>query len=216
MHFHIITVFPDSFSSYLNESMIKRGVSKKIIKISLYNLRDFTNSKHGKVDDKPYGGGPGMVLSAQPILSAVKKIKSKIRNGKVKTLIMSPRGKSFSNVIAKKLSRSIDHLIIISGRYEGIDARVKKALKAEEVSIGDYILTGGELPAMVILDSVSRQIPGFLGKFESVEETRATSGEVYTRPPELKFDGKNYKVPKVLRSGNHREIEEYRGKKKGE
>lgn len=215
MHFHLITIFPESFSSYLDESMIKRGIAKKLIKVSVYNLRDFTNDKHRKVDDKPYGGGPGMVLQAEPILKAVKRIKSKIKGAKSKVLITSPRGGHFTNKVAKNFAKGHKHLIIICGRYEGIDSRVKKALGATEISIGDYVLTGGELPALVILDSVSRQIKGFLGKSDSLEENRIASGEMYTRPPELKYGGKAYRVPKVLISGDHKKIDEYRSRKLG-
>ncbi len=209
MNFHIVTLFPEAFSSYLSESIIKRAQEKKKIKIKLYNPRDFTKDKHRRVDDKPYGGGPGMVMQAEPILKVVEKIKAK----KAKVIILSPRGKQFTNADAQKLSSFKGDIVLISGRYEGIDARVKKILKAEEISVGPYTLTGGELPAMVLIDAISRQIKGVLGNEGSVEETRITSGEVYTRPETLVYKKKKYSVPKVLISGHHGEIEKWRKSK---
>ncbi|MDP2704809.1 MAG: tRNA (guanosine(37)-N1)-methyltransferase TrmD [Patescibacteria group bacterium] len=206
MQFHIVTLFPDAFDSYLNESIIKRAQEKKKIKIKLYNPRDFTEDKHRRVDDKPYGGGPGMVMQALPILKAVEKVKAK----KAKVIILSPRGKQFTNADAQKLSSFKGDIVLISGRYEGIDARVKKILKAEEISVGPYTLTGGELPAMVLIDAISRHIPGVLGNQSSVEESRVASGETYTRPETLVYKKKKYSVPKVLVSGHHGEIEKWR------
>lgn len=206
MNFHVITLFPEAFESYLGESIIKRAQEGKKIKIKLYNPRDFTKDKHRRVDDKPYGGGPGMVMQAEPILKAVEKIKAK----RAKVIILSPRGKQFTNVDAKKLSSFKGDIVLISGRYEGIDARVKKILKAEEISIGPYTLTGGELPAMVIIDAISRHIPGVLGNKSSVEESRIASGETYTRPETLVYKKKKYNVPKVLLSGHHGEIDKWR------
>jgi len=204
-----------------------RAQENKKIKVSYYNPRDFANNKHNKVDDIPYGGGPGMVMYAEPIVRAVEKAlgiyvknpkttKSKAMGGsgkKTKVLIMSPRGKVFDQAYATKLAKSYSDIVLISGRYEGIDARVKKILKAEEVTVGPYVLTGGELPTLTIVDAVSRHIPGVLGKSESVEETRITNGEVYTRPETVEWNGKKYRVPKVLQSGNHKLIDEWRGKK---
>lgn len=210
MHFHIITLFPDMFGSYLKESIIARAIKEKKIKISLYNPRDYTTDKHNKVDRKPYGGGPGMVLEAIPVLKAVDKAVGRKKN--VKIIFLSPGGKEFSNMYAEKLTKKYKHVVIIAGRYEGIDARVIKALKAEEVSIGDYILTGGELPSMVMIDVISRRIPGVLGNIESVEERRVSSNEVYTRPESFKYKGKEYKVPEVLLSGHHKDIEEWKNK----
>jgi tRNA (guanine37-N1)-methyltransferase len=223
MHFHVITIFPDMFSSYLSESILARAVKEKKIKISFYNPRDYVTGKYKKVwpdgnvsrivDDRPYGGGPGMILRAEPVLKAVAKAHSKTK-GETKIVIFAPRGKKFETAYAKNcIKKKITDIIMISGRYEGIDARVKKILKAEELSIGDYVLTGGELPAMVLIDSIARQIPGVLGKFESLEEERISSGEFYTRPEVLEHKGKKYRVPKVLLSGNHKEIEAW---KKGE
>jgi len=199
------------FDSYLNESILARAIKNKKIVFKFYNPRDFTKDKHRKVDDKPYGGGPGMVMQAEPILLAVKKALSNKKKAKV--IIFSPSGKKFTNQYASDLSKKYKDIILITGRYEGIDARVKKILKAEDVSIGDYVLTGGELPAMVLADAVSRQIDGVLGSNESIEEKRVAGKEVYTRPEVFIYKGKKYRVPKVLLSGHHKNIEKYRGNK---
>ena len=196
------------FRSYTDESILARAQRKKLINIKFYNPRDFTKDKHKKVDDKPYGGGPGMVMQAKPILKAVEKARGRKKN--VKIIMFSPGGKQFTNTYAKTLSKKYKDIILIAGRYEGIDSRVKKALRAEEISIGPYVLTGGEVPAMVVVDAVSRQIPGVLGHAESLEEKRVASSEMYTRPEVIKHKGKNYKVPKVLLSGDHKKIEEWR------
>lgn len=211
--FHIISLFPDMLNAYLDDSIIGRAIQDKKIKVNILNPRDFSKDKHKKVDYKPYGGGPGMVMMALPILEAVNAIKLKIKNKKLKIIVFSPSGKKFTNTYAKNLIRKYDNIILISGRYEGIDARVKKILKAEEVSIGDYVLTGGELPSLVVLDATARQIEGVLGNTESKEDVRSASSEVYTRPEILTYHGKNYKVPKVLLSGNHKNIEEWRKRK---
>ncbi len=214
MTFHVITIFPEMFDSYLKESIIGRAIKNKIISIKFYNPRSFTADKswYKKVDDRPYGGGPGMVMQAEPLLKATAKALSlsKGKSKKTKIIIFSPSGKKFTNEYAKNLTKKYTDVIMISGRYEGIDARVKKILKAEDVSIGDYVLTGGELPAMVLIDSTARQIPCVLHKSESLEESRISSSEVYTRPEVLKYKGKNYKVPKVLLSGNHADIENWK------
>lgn len=221
MHFHIITLFPEVCEPYSSAGVLGRAqktdkgkgakVRGKKIDVTYYNPRDFTKDKHKKVDHRPYGGGPGMVMQAEPILKAWEKaVGRKKDQKKIKTLIMAPRGKKFDTAMAKKLAKQYDHLVLISGRYEGIDSRVQKALKAEEVSIGDYVLTGGELPALAILDSVARQVPGVLGTYESLEEERVSSSEMYTRPETLTFKKKNYTVPKVYLSGNHSEIEKKR------
>lgn len=208
--FHIITLFPEMFDSYLKESILRRAKEKKLIDFKFYNPRDFTIDKHHKADDRPYGGGPGMVMYAEPILKAVQKAKGK-KNAKV--IILSPRGEQFTNETAKKISKKKD-IVLISGRYEGIDSRVKKILKVEEISVGPFVVTGGELPAMLMIDSISRQIRGVLGKIESIEEERVSSGEMYTRPEILNWGGKKYAVPKLFLSGNHQEIEKYKKKEK--
>lgn len=224
MNFHVITLFPEICQAYTDASVLGRAQKTekgkgaksrgKKISVAYYNPRDFSKNKHKKVDDRPYGGGPGMVMAAEPILKAWEKaVGRKKDQKKVKTLIMSPRGKIFTNKVAKDYAKKYDHLVLISGRYEGIDARVKKILKAEEVSVGDYVLTGGELPALSIIDAVSRQVPGVLGTYESLEDERVSSGEMYTRPEVLEYKKKKHKVPKVFVSGDHRKIEEHRAKK---
>ena len=230
MKFDIITIFPKIFSakggSYLNESILKRAQKNKLIDIKIHNLRDFTKDRHRKVDDRPFGGGPGMVIKIEPLIKAISSI-LRIQNlefrikKKTKIILFTPAGKQFNNKVAADLAKNYDNLIFICGRYEGVDARVKKVIKdlgfkVEEISIGDYVLTGGELPAMVLIDSVSRQIPGVLGKQESLEEKRYGAGlPTYTRPEIFIYPpagGKKYRVPKILLSGNHKKIEEWREK----
>jgi tRNA (guanine37-N1)-methyltransferase len=224
MQFHVITLFPEVCEAYTSASVLGRAqktdkgkgakVKGKKMEVKYYNPRDFTKDKHKKTDDKPYGGGPGMVMYAEPILRAWDKAVGKKKDQKkVKTLIMSPRGTVFTNEVAKEYVKKYDHLVLISGRYEGIDARVNEILGAEEVSVGEYILTGGELPALTIIDSVSRQIPGVLGTFESLEDERPTTGEAFTRPETITYKKKDYSVPEVYLSGNHKEIEKRRGSK---
>jgi len=200
MKFNIITIFPKIFDSYFNESIIKRAIQKKLVKINIHNLRDFTKDKHKTVDDKPYGGGPGMVMMVEPIYRALKKIR---KTKKTKTILFSAKGKKFDQKMAKSFSK-LDNLIMICGRYEGVDQRVSKFVD-QEVSIGDYVLTGGEIPAMIVTDAVARLIPGVLGKKESLEEIKG-SYPVYTRPE----DFNNLKVPRVLLSGDHKKIKEWR------
>ncbi len=160
------------------------------------------------MDDRPYGGGPGMVMAAEPVLKAVAKARGRKKD--VKVVILSPRGKQFTNAIAQQYARRYRDIIFIAGRYEGIDARVKKILRAQEFSIGPYTLSGGELPALVAAEAIARHIPGVLGKRESIEEARIASGEMYTRPEVLRHKGKDYRVPAVLTSGNHQKIEAWR------
>jgi tRNA (guanine37-N1)-methyltransferase len=228
MTFHLITLFPEMFNSYLNESILARAQKEGKIKFNFYNPRDFVKptdkqAEHDKpylrVDDKPYGGGPGMVMQAEPMIKAIeealKKINpsTKLRAGKTKKakiIFLSPAGKQFDTDYAKTVSKKFTDIIIICGRYEGIDSRVKKIFKAEEISVGPFVLTGGELPAMIIADCVARQIEGVLGNFDSREEERVSSSEMYTRPEVLVYKGKKYKVPKVLLSGNHAKIDEWR------
>jgi len=217
MNFYFVTIFPEMFASYINESIIARARKERKIKIEFYNPRDFTKDKHKRVDDTPYGGGPGMVMAVDPIARTVKKIQQKIsrrkKEKKVKIIITSPAGKELTNTYAEKiLHDKYTDVIIICGRYEGIDARVKKIFKAEDLSIGNYVLTGGELPAMVILDVVTRRIPGVLGNINSLEENRVSSSEMYTRPEVYGYEDKKYSVPKVLLSGNHKEIEEWKNR----
>lgn len=211
MKFDIITIFPKIFDSYLGESIIKRARENKLIKITAHNLRDYTTDKHLKVDDKPYGGGPGMVLKVEPIYRAVQSLKSKVKNpkSKVRVILFSTRGKKLDSKTAKRLSK-YDQLILICGRYEGVDERVAKYIADEEISIGDYILSGGELPALVLVEAVSRYIPGVLGKYESLEDIKG-SFPSYTRPEVFEPKrGIKWKVPKTLLSGSHKAINEWR------
>ncbi|MBX4200249.1 tRNA (guanosine(37)-N1)-methyltransferase TrmD [Candidatus Parcubacteria bacterium] len=215
MEFHIISLFPKAFDSYLGESILKRAIEDKKLKVSFYNPRDFANNKWSRIDRPPYAGGPGMVIQAEPVVKAIEAAKKKIGNKKYKIIFLSPSGKQFTNEYAKKVAKTYKHIIIVSGRYEGIDARVKKVFKVEDISIGPFVLTGGELPAEIIIDVVSRQVPGILGNFGSLEESRTTSPDVYTRPEVFRYKGKNYKVPKVLLSGNRAKIELWRKKRAG-
>jgi tRNA (guanine37-N1)-methyltransferase len=228
--FHIITIFPEMFDSYLSESIIGRAIKQKKIKILFYNPRKYVTGKYRKVwpdgnislqvDDRPYGGGPGMVIRAEPIIKTVEKIKSKMKDNNFKIINFSPNGKKFDTSYAKQSVKKYTNIILICGRYEGIDSRVDKILKTELVSIGDYVLTGGELPAMVLIDSMSRQIEGVLGNFDSREEERISSSLIYTRPEVLEYTPpgrgkkpKKYRVPKVLLSGDHKKIEEWKKKR---
>lgn len=216
MTFHVITLFPEVVEAYTSASILGRAQKAKLLKVTTYQLRDTAGNKWGKVDERPYGGGPGMVLRAEPVIKAVQKINTTIYRSireKPKVLITAAGGKPLTNAYAKKLSK-YKNVIIVCGRYEGIDARAKAVLKAEEVSVGDYILTGGEVPAMAIIDAAARQIKGVLGKFESLEEGRVASHDIYTRPEVLKIKGKAYKVPKVLLSGHHANIDTHRSKRR--
>lgn len=223
MQFHVITLFPEVCQVYTDASVLGRAQKTekgkgakhrgKKIEVKYYNPRDYTSDKHRKVDDKPYGGGPGMVMKAEPVIKAWEKaVGRKQDKKKIKTLLMSPRGTVFTQDLAKEYAKKYEHLVLISGRYEGIDARVLEALNAEEVSVGDYILTGGELPALSIVDATSRQIPGVLGDLESLEDDRVTTGEVYTRPEVFEYRKKKLRVPSVFVNGNHAEIEKRRSK----
>ncbi len=209
MNFDIITIFPAIFSSYFSESIIRRAQKAGLIGIGIHNLRDFTADKHKTADDTPYGGGAGMVMKVEPIYKAVESIESK---GKTRVILFSAKGKKYTQKDARRLAK-YDNLILICGRYEGVDERVAKHIADEEISIGDFVLTGGEVPAMIVADSVSRLIPGVLGNKESIrEESHMTEGYLefpqYTKP-EVFNKGK---VPKVLLSGNHKEIEKWRKK----
>jgi tRNA (guanine37-N1)-methyltransferase len=222
MNFHLITLFPESFSSYLNESILARAQKEKKIKVKFYNPRDYVpvpKNQKGKerpylrIDDKPYAGGPGMVMQALPMIKAIEKALKAISykpKAKTKIIFLSPSGKQFDTEYAKTAVKKYTDIIFVCGRYEGIDARIKKVFKMEDISIGPFVLTGGELPAMIMIDSISRQIEGVLGNFNSLEESRISSSETYTRPEVLEYKGKKYRVPKVLISGNHKLIEEWK------
>jgi tRNA (guanine37-N1)-methyltransferase len=213
MKFHFLTIFPEMINAYIGEAMLARAKDKKLASYDVKNIRDYSKDRHQKTDDRPYGGGPGMVMTPEPILGAVKKLKYKGK--KVKVIQLSPSGKIFTNTIARKLAKQYSDIVFVCGRYEGVDDRVRKILKADEYSIGDYVLTGGELPALVMTDAIVRQVPGVLGDSASLEEARVASPRVYTRPDVLVFNKKKYLVPKVLKGGNHKEIEEWRAKQKG-
>lgn len=206
MRFDVITIFPDIFEPIMNESIIKRAQEKKKVTINVHDLRDYSEDKHRKVDDRPFGGGPGMVMMPQPFFDALKKIKGR-RTAKV--IMMCPTGKPLTQPLLKKLAKN-KNLVIICGHYEGIDERVRNKWVDESISIGDYILTGGELPAMVLIDGITRLIPGVLGKSESLEdesfETDLLEYPQYTRPANFR----GIKVPNVLLSGHHKEVQEWR------
>lgn len=207
--FDILTIFPRIFDSYLGESILKRAREKKLIGVTAHNLRDYTSDKHHKTDDRPYGGGPGMVMKVEPIYKAVQKIKSKNSKLKTRVILFSTRGKRFDSKEAKRLAK-YDRLILICGRYEGVDERVAEYVADEEISLGDYVLAGGELPALIVAEAVSRYLPGVLGKYESLEDVKG-SFPSYTRPEIFEpKKGKKWKVPKVLLSGHHRDIGKFR------
>ena len=233
MHFYVITLFPEAFDSYLKESIIGRAIKEKRVKVTFVNPRMYVTGKKYKrvwpdgnvsriVDDRPFGGGPGMIIRAEPVLKAVESVAKKLlrqaqdksQKPKVKIINFSPSGKKFTTEYAKTAAKKYTDIIMLCGRYEGIDARVAKILKAEDISVGDYVLTGGELPAMVLIDCMARQIPGVLGKFDSLEEERVSSSEFYTRPEVLEWKGKKHKVPPVLLSGDHKKIEEWKNQGK--
>jgi len=215
LHFHIISLFPESIEPYLRASIIGRAVAAKKIKISYYDPKKFTRDRYGRVDRRPYGGGPGMVLEPDGVLRAAQRA---IGNKKgVETIFFATDGAVFDEAMAKKLAkpargngRGKKDILFICGHYEGVDARVQKILKAKKVSVGPYVLTGGELPAATLIDAISRFVPGVLGKAESLEASRVSSPEVYTRPEVLTWKGKKHRVPKVLLSGNHAEIEKWK------
>lgn len=219
MHYHIVSLFPESLEPYLQASILGRAIKKKKISVHFYNPRDFVveradnkKGRSGKVDSRVYGGGPGMVMKAEPILSAVEQAKGRKKD--VKVILFSPGGKVFTDALARQYAKSYRHVVFICGHYEGIDARVKKILKAEEISVGPYILTGGELPALTVIDALTRKIPGVLGNESSLEESRTASSEMYTRPEVFEYKKKKYRVPKVLLGGNHKAIETWRSKRK--
>lgn len=221
LHFHIVTLFPDSIEPYLKSSIIGKAREKGLVKVSYYDPKKYTHLRQGsggqareqdeRVDRRPYGGGPGMVLRPEPMLRAASAALKNKRGAK--TIFFSTAGKVFDEAAAKKLAKK-KNIVLVCGRYEGVDARVRKILKAEEVSVGPYVLTGGELPAATLVDAIARFVPGVLGKAESLEASRVSSPEVYTRPEILVWKGKKYKVPQVLLSGDHRKIEEWKTKTK--
>jgi len=208
IRFDIISIFPNIFDSYFKESIIQRAQQKRLIKVRVHNLRKWTKGRHRIVDDRPFGGGMGMVLKVEPIFKAISNLKKR----KTKVILFTPRGKKFNQKMAYRLSK-LNHLILICGRYEGVDERVAKYIADTEISIGDYDLMGGELPAMVVIETISRLIPGVIGKPQLLKE-RITKEKgfieypQYTRPEVFK----KWQVPKVLLSGNHKKIGEWRKK----
>ncbi|OGF64588.1 tRNA (guanosine(37)-N1)-methyltransferase TrmD [Candidatus Giovannonibacteria bacterium RIFCSPHIGHO2_01_FULL_45_24] len=226
MRFDIITIFPKVFRSYFNESIISRAQKRGLAKIKIWDLKKFLREGE-RVDDRPYGGGPGMVLKIEPIAKALDSIlqlrRPTSKSGKTSDVLitfLSASGKQFNSKMAGDFAKKYKWIIFICGHYEGVDERVKSMienlkLKIENLSIGPYVLTGGELPAMVVVDAVLRKIPGVLGKYESLEEKRHGIGvPVYTRPEIFKWKGGTYKVTKILLSGNHKKIGNWRIKHK--
>lgn len=213
MRIDVLTIFPKMFDAVLGESIIKRAQKKGAVKINIIDLRAFSKDKHRKVDDKPFGGGPGMVMGADPFFEAVNYItaKGKGQRARCKVVLMSPKGQTFNQGLAGKLSKQ-GHMILLCGHYEGIDERVREGLVDEEISIGDFVLTGGELAAMLIIDAVVRLLPGSLGNEGSSKEESFSKNLLeypqYTRPANYK----GMKVPDVLLSGDHKKIKQWRRK----
>ncbi|UOR12746.1 tRNA (guanosine(37)-N1)-methyltransferase TrmD [Halobacillus amylolyticus] len=208
MHIDILTLFPEMFQGVFNQSILKRAADKGAFSYQTVNFRDYTTNKHQKVDDYPYGGGAGLVLTPQPIFDAIDDIRTP-QNNKPRVVLMCPQGETFTQKKAEELAKE-EHLIFICGHYEGYDERIRQELITDEISIGDYVLTGGELGAMVVTDSVVRLLPGVLGNEQSAPEDSFSSGLLehphYTRPAEFR----GHQVPEILMSGNHAKIEEWR------
>jgi len=219
MKFDVITIFPDLFKGFLTESLLARAQSKKLLSIKIHNLRKWTNDRHRTVDDRPYGGGAGMVLKVEPIYKAVKSLtlrQAQGRRQKIRIVLLSAKGKTFDQKKAAQLSK-YEQITLICGRYEGVDERVAKYVADEEISIGDYVLFGGEVAAMVLVETISRLIPKVIAKEESVRNESFTKKITkehphYTRPEVFILNGKKLKVPPVLLSGGHKKIEEWRDK----
>jgi tRNA (guanine37-N1)-methyltransferase len=205
MKIDVLTLFPAMFAGPLDESIVKRAREAKLLDLKIHNLRDWTHDRHKTVDDKPFGGGPGMLLKVEPLFEAIESLQRE----KTKVILLSPSGRKFTQEIARELSQEKD-LLLVCGSYEGFDERVREALADDELSIGDYVLTNGALPAMVVIDAVARLLPGVLGDDESSRDESFSAGLLeypqYTRPAEFR----GMKVPEVLLSGNHAEIEKWR------
>ena len=210
MKIDYLTLFPEMFDGVLNHSILKRAQDKNIIEINTVNFRDYAENKHNQVDDYPYGGGQGMVLKPEPVFNAMQDLK---RTDKTRVILMCPQGRPFSQAIAKELSEA-EHIVFICGHYEGYDERIRENLVTDEISMGDYVLTGGELPAMTMTDAIVRLIPGVLGNEQSHQDDSFSDGLLefpqYTRPREYK----DMTVPDVLLSGNHANIEKWRHEQK--
>lgn len=206
MKFDVLTLFPEMIESCCGCSILKRAIESEVIEVETVNPRDFTQDKHKKVDDTPYGGGAGMVLMAQPYVDAYESIE---KNKNSITIMLTPQGEVFNDKICNDLAKH-EQIVLICGHYEGFDERIREIIKPREISIGDFVLTGGELPALCLIDSISRKIEGTLGKIESADEDSFSNGLLeyphYTKPR----DFRGYKVPEVLLNGNHKEIEKFR------
>ncbi|MCL4405351.1 MAG: tRNA (guanosine(37)-N1)-methyltransferase TrmD [Patescibacteria group bacterium] len=208
--FEIITLFPDVVRPYLEESIIGRAIRNGLIDVRIHDLRRFTHDRHHKVDDRPYGGGPGMVLKPEPLIRAINSLHLGGKSS-AKVIMLSAAGKNFSDAVAHRLASKYKRIVLIAGHYEGVDERVSRILKPEVLSVGPYVLTGGELPSLIVVDAVSRKIKDVLGRQESLEEKRYGVGvPTYTRPADLKYNGREYSVPKVLLSGDHKAVERWR------
>ncbi|MGS0645248.1 tRNA (guanosine(37)-N1)-methyltransferase TrmD [Staphylococcus hominis] len=210
MKIDYLTLFPEMFDDVLNHSILKRAQDKNIIEVNTVNFRDYAENKHNQVDDYPYGGGQGMVLKPEPVFNAMKDLK---HTDKTRVILMCPQGRPFSQAIAEELSEA-EHIVFICGHYEGYDERIRENLVTDEISMGDYVLTGGELPAMTMTDAIVRLIPGVLGNEQSHQDDSFSDGLLefpqYTRPREYK----GMTVPDVLLSGNHANIEKWRHEQK--
>jgi len=208
MRIDILTLFPEMFQNVLGESMLKIAREKELVSFHLHNIRDFSNDKHRCVDDKPYGGGAGMVMKPEPVFNAVEAVEL-LDDAAPTKILLTPQGETFNQEIAGDLSKKA-RLMIICGHYEGFDERIRSGIDALEISIGDYVLTGGEIPAMVVIDSITRLVPGVLGGDDSLQDesfmNRMLEYPQYTRPAEFR----GMKVPEVLKSGHHSKIEEWR------
>ena len=215
MKFHLITLFEEACDAYLSASIIGRARKEKKIFVSYQTPRDFVDKKWGKVDERPYGGGPGMVMMALPVVKAVMKGLRNPSKKKAVIIWFSPGAKQFTNKDADTLAKYTD-VVLVCGRYEGIDERAKKILKTlapvKEFAVGEAVYTGGEVPSLAIVDAVTRRLPGVLGKDASVEERRIASSAVYTRPETISYKGKRYRVPAVLQTGHHANIDKWRSK----
>lgn len=209
MHFDVLTIFPHAITPYIQTSIMQRAISSEIISVSLYNLRDWAVDKHHTTDDTPFGGGGGMVLKPEPIFAAIEEIQQKTE--KCPVILMTPQGKQLNHAAALRLSK-LDKMIILCGRYEGVDERVRLHLVTDEISIGDYVLSGGELPALVLMEAVTRLLPGALGALNGASEDSFATGLLeyphYTRPAVFR----DWKVPDILTSGNHQAVSRWRRK----
>jgi len=208
MKFDIVTIFPRMVESGLAEGVVSRGIERRLLDVEVHDLRSYTTDRHRSVDDVPYGGGPGMVMKPEPLARAVEAIRSR-RGDPGAVVLLSPQGRQFTQAEAVGMSR-IPHIVLLCGRYEGVDERVRTSVATDELSIGDYVLSGGELPALVVVDAISRLIPGVVGDARSVDEDSFSRGLLdcphFTRPPE--FAGQ--RVPGVLLSGHHEEVRRWR------